>query len=554
MKISRNRFSELVDLAEDPTKAEMEHMESEEDLVGIDGNSKDTGDDKGKHVLQESQGTSGGKLDNIPNKILSQDTLVLGKEPTSPSMAAHDNGHGPSNNSSRRRVTQAVKWAKTKVAPELRVGQIVIPRLSSHGAIQNTLATKSMAHSTTQNDHLTEIDKDSAPHQLNAGRRDETAPEPSDPGDRFNYVDLDALQENVSMICALPSGGMDRSTTNEVPGTSPLIGLNELHIVECARGGKLVFRVLKRRILVIPWVSLSISELKRLVFLEASDYFGMKIIQGYPHFIHGKVLCGSTWCHLIVVCGPPSPTRRQPFWRDLDQVIGSIIEPLFIEGDFNGILSIDERRGGSCALSSNTNIFTDLVSRHDLIDLGFSGSRFTWSRGNEGNPVVDKRLDRVFINNIGRLKWESAVVRHLPTICFDHNPLYLSLTPFMINDRSRRPFCFKAMWISHPTFMSIVSNSWATNPKTSVALSKLRDDLRKWNRKDKITARLNGIKSDLNHGGTHRLLKLRASLRKELDEVLAQEELLWYQKSRVKWIECGDRNTAFFHTSTIIRR
>jgi len=36
--------------------------------------------------------------------------------------------------------------------------------------------------------------------------------------------------------------------------------------------------------------------------------------------------------------------------------------------------------------------------------------------------------------------------------------------------------------------------------------------------------------------------------------VLQQEELFWYQKSREKWVQCGDRNTKFFHTMTMARR
>lgn len=49
-------------------------------------------------------------------------------------------------------------------------------------------------------------------------------------------------------------------------------------------------------------------------------------------------------------------------------------------------------------------------------------------------------------------------------------------------------------------------------------------------------------------------MKLEAKLCKELDEVLEQEEILWYQKARIEWIKDGDRNTTFFHLSTIIRR
>lgn len=30
--------------------------------------------------------------------------------------------------------------------------------------------------------------------------------------------------------------------------------------------------------------------------------------------------------------------------------------------------------------------------------------------------------------------------------------------------------------------------------------------------------------------------------------------MIWFQKSRVNWIKFGDRNTRFFHTTTLIRR
>lgn len=51
-----------------------------------------------------------------------------------------------------------------------------------------------------------------------------------------------------------------------------------------------------------------------------------------------------------------------------------------------------------------------------------------------------------------------------------------------------------------------------------------------------------------------RLLKLEEKLRRDLEEVLCQEELLWFQKSRGEWIKSGDRNTMYYHASTVVKR
>lgn len=49
-------------------------------------------------------------------------------------------------------------------------------------------------------------------------------------------------------------------------------------------------------------------------------------------------------------------------------------------------------------------------------------------------------------------------------------------------------------------------------------------------------------------------LNREISLQFELDEQLARKDLMWTQKSRELWVHEGDRNTKFFHLSTVIRR
>ncbi|QHN76141.1 Putative ribonuclease H protein family [Arachis hypogaea] len=73
-------------------------------------------------------------------------------------------------------------------------------------------------------------------------------------------------------------------------------------------------------------------------------------------------------------------------------------------------------------------------------------------------------------------------------------------------------------------------------------------------RKKKILRRLNGISNRLTHGSNRFLENLQFYLCRDYKEVLVQEELLWFQKSRSKWLEFGDWNTKFFHGSTMVRR
>ena len=67
-------------------------------------------------------------------------------------------------------------------------------------------------------------------------------------------------------------------------------------------------------------------------------------------------------------------------------------------------------------------------------------------------------------------------------------------------------------------------------------------------------ARINGIQKAIAFKPSSFLPKLEVDLLRDLDLVLNQEEELWALKSRVNWLVQGDRNTAFFHVSTLVRR
>ena len=66
--------------------------------------------------------------------------------------------------------------------------------------------------------------------------------------------------------------------------------------------------------------------------------------------------------------------------------------------------------------------------------------------------------------------------------------------------------------------------------------------------------RLGGVQRALTGRDNPFLNRLEETLSAEYQQILRQEEIFWYQMSRCQWLSFGDRNTAYFHTKTIIRR
>ena len=73
-------------------------------------------------------------------------------------------------------------------------------------------------------------------------------------------------------------------------------------------------------------------------------------------------------------------------------------------------------------------------------------------------------------------------------------------------------------------------------------------------RKKNLLARLSGVEKVLAHNPSQRMINLHSWLSKELDKIMSLEKELWGIKTRTDWLIHGERNTTFFHLSTLIRK
>ncbi|CAL9024686.1 unnamed protein product, partial [Prunus brigantina] len=253
---------------------------------------------------------------------------------------------------------------------------------------------------------------------------------------------------------------------------------------------------------------------------------------------------------------------RKSLWDYFDGLAQASKLPWLILGDFNDTVCADEKAGGN--FDSGGQNFIDWIDRNQLIDLGFSGAKFTWCNKRNAEGIIWKRLDRGLSNIAWRLLFPEAHLSHLPRVNSDHCPVMVRISSAHLPDKDCVPFRFQAMWFTHPEFSEFITDLWQSNNGDAVIKSAgLVSPLVSWNRqvfgclfrkKRRLLARLESIQRNLCLGFNPYLSTLESELATEYNLILEQEELFWLQKSRNTWLKEGDRNTHFFHLSTVIRR
>lgn len=271
--------------------------------------------------------------------------------------------------------------------------------------------------------------------------------------------------------------------------------------------------------------------------------------------------CRNCIWHFAAVYASPTPLLRQKLWRMLKADMHSISNPWLVAGDFNSVTNMSEVSNPETFSSTRCSGFNNWIFEEGMIDLGFTGPNFTWMRGKVKDSFKGARLDRALCSTDWLDCFKNTKVVHLPAYCSDHAPLLISFDEE--NHKVRNTFKFQAAWTLHSEFSSVVQSNWDNNQSILSNTKHLAQCLRRWNRnsfgnihahKRRMLARLEGIQNILGKSHHTGLIKLENKIRGQLEDVLKQEELLWFQQSREEWIRSGDRNTKFYHAATRVRK
>ena len=161
--------------------------------------------------------------------------------------------------------------------------------------------------------------------------------------------------------------------------------------------------------------------------------------------------------------------------------------------------------------------------------------------------------------------YPEAKVYHKSMSTSDHCLLSLWLRKRQPSRSTKKRFFFEAMSTRDEQCRGVIESAWDPlngNPELSFQdrVKQCKVQLQDWNRR--VFGNVNReLKSKQRHlqqleslNQLHETTKEIQALKKEINEILLREEIMWNQRSRAFWIKSGDRNTKIFHATTNQKR
>ncbi|XP_023913300.1 uncharacterized protein LOC112024885 [Quercus suber] len=203
----------------------------------------------------------------------------------------------------------------------------------------------------------------------------------------------------------------------------------------------------------------------------------------------------TSWLFTAIYTSPKS-AERHILWNNLNKVTDLHDMPWVITGDCNDTLTAEDKFGGRAVGVNSLLRFKECLDNCNMIDIGFSRLRFTWTNKREIQALIQVRLDR-----------------------------------FVFNPRERqRPFKFQTCWLTNPTFSSIVTQAWRQPCNLGEAIKHFTKEATDWNKqhfgnifvkKKNILVRLKVIQHTVSVKPSTFLLNLEKELVKEFDTILS---------------------------------
>ncbi|XP_070050256.1 uncharacterized protein [Nicotiana tomentosiformis] len=196
-------------------------------------------------------------------------------------------------------------------------------------------------------------------------------------------------------------------------------------------------------------------------------------------------------------------------------------------GDYNAIRHYDDRIKGNPVQEHEVADFKRFMVDTNMVELKTTGRRYAWTN----NHVLSK-IDWVLVNSEWMTTWTHVEATALDPYFSGHTPLAIEIGGRGF--KGARPFRFFNHLAQHPDFLSLVNNQWN-------CVQPVRGMEAIWKELAEIQHETRDPQKQVE------LAEEEKELKQQLEKWVLIEECILKQKSRVKWLQLGDANNAYFY-------
>ncbi|XP_021764590.1 uncharacterized protein LOC110729177 [Chenopodium quinoa] len=275
-----------------------------------------------------------------------------------------------------------------------------------------------------------------------------------------------------------------------------------------------------------------------------------------------KLVQGDEIKYVMFVYGSPHVANRLDIWYLISNILESIPNVVII-GDFNQVEYSSDKLGGNFSIPGQLD-FMNWRLGLNLIDVPFTGPRYTWTNNRLDSDPIFERLDRAYGSSTWFLNYPDTNLIHQPILFSDHAAIILSDTANP--DPIKRPYrienwCLSAVEVHH-IITSVLSLFFPGSPMYALSrkLSVSRDRLLAWCISHKKVWGINWkqLVFDVEQA-SHSLCSRsdRYLFLSTKNEKIAEAQaayIFWQQRAKLKWDALGDSHSRLLFSSVQSRK
>ncbi|XP_059285190.1 uncharacterized protein LOC132038554 [Lycium ferocissimum] len=212
-------------------------------------------------------------------------------------------------------------------------------------------------------------------------------------------------------------------------------------------------------------MQIALANVSGKIWIFVDDLFEVETVTDHMQHITFKLKSNGLQEDIVITIVYTRCTQRErlELWDSLEDIATNMNmnRPWMIGGDFNVIMSEEEKYRGLAVGANETQDFNLCMQNCEMQDFGFKGSKYTWWNGQSGEYCILKRLDRCLGNLKIQQMYPGIEVKHLIKIGSDHAPLLISYAGN--NMPIKKPFKFLNFWVKNETFLDVVKAQWTAD-------------------------------------------------------------------------------------------